>query len=304
MNHLRLPVALSIFAALVNMGLKAAAWQFTGSVGLLSDALESGVNLLAALTAYLSLLYAARPVDPTHTYGHEKIEFFSSGMEGVLIAVAAIGIFRTAILRLFEPIELQAIGAGVLISTIAALINLVVARVLLRAGRRHRSIGLEADGHHLMADVWTSAAVIAGLGLVWFTGVAAFDPVMAMLVAGSIAFTAYRLVRRSFNGLMDHALPEAEQTQLRSAIAAAIGEGTTFHALRTRQAGTRRFADCHLLVPGNWSVKKAHDLAERVERALQHALPGLDVTLHIEPIEADASYRDSALLGFEPKEPA
>jgi cation diffusion facilitator family transporter len=303
MNQLRYPIILSIIAALATLGLKAAAWLMTDSVGLLSDALESGINLLAAVTAYFSLLYAARPIDETHTYGHEKIEFFSSGLEGMLIAVAAVGIFFTAVLRFITPVPLESLGTGTIISAVAALINLAVARVLLRIGRRHDSIVLEADGHHLMTDVWTSVAVIAGLGLVRLTGKLWLDPTMAILMAFNILFTAYRLVRRSFNGLMDHALSAAEQLELRTTINSALEPGTTFHALRTRRAGMRRFADCHLLVPGAWSVQQAHDLAERLEQTVVAAMPGLELTLHIEPIDAAASYRDSALLGFEPKPP-
>lgn len=299
MKQLRGPILLSIAAALVTLALKSAAWWLTGSVGLLSDALESCVNLLAALTAYFSLRYAARPVDRTHTYGHEKIEFFSSGLEGVLIAVAALAILRTAILRFIEPVNLESLGAGAVVSGIAALINLAVAQVLLRVGRRHRSIVLEADGQHLMTDVWTSVAVLAGLGLVAFTGQSWLDPLVAILMGLNIVRTAYGLIARSFNGLMDHALSSVEQEQLRATIAAALIDGTAFHALRSRQAGMRRFADCHLLVPGRWSVQEAHDLAERIEAAVSAAMPGLELILHIEPIEAEASYTDSALLGFE-----
>jgi len=303
MTQLRYPILLSIFAALATLGLKGTAWFMTGSVGLLSDALETGVNLLAAVTAYFSLLYSARPVDETHTYGHEKIEFFSSGLEGMLIGMAALGIFGAGIMRLLEPVSLQSLPIGTLVSGFATIINLVVARVLLRVGRRHRSIVLEADGQHLMADVWTSAVVLAGLCLVSMTGLLWLDSVVAMLMGIYILYTGYRLVRRSFNGLMDHALSESEQVQLRTAIAGALAEGTTFHALRTRLAGTRRFGDCHLLVPGAWSVQQAHDLAERVEQRVHAEMPGLELVLHIEPIDAAASYRDSALLGFEPKPP-
>lgn len=300
MKHLRLPIYLSIAAALATLALKSVAWWLTGSIGLASDALESLVNLFAAIIAYVSLRYAARPADPTHTYGHEKIEFMSSGSEGILIAVAAVGILRTAVMRFIEPKDLEALGVGTLVAGVAALINLAVARLLLRVGRQHGSIVLEADGHHLMTDVWTSVAVLGGLGLFALTGLKWIDPVFAILMGLNILRTAFGLVRRSFDGLMDRALTDAEQTQLRSTIRGALESGTTFHALRTRRAGVRRFADCHLLVPGVWTVARAHELAERVEQAVSSAMPGLELTLHVEPIEAPVSYKDSAVLTFEP----
>src|SRR5579871_6359306 len=203
MTNLRYPILLSIAAALLTLGLKMAAWAMTGSVGLLSDALESGINLIAAVTAYFSLLYAARPVDETHTYGHEKIEFFSSGLEGMLIGIAAVGIFYEGVARLLNPVKLESLTWGIVLSAVGALINLAAARILLRVGRQHRSIILEADGQHLMADVWTSIAVLTGLALVRATGELRLDSIVAMLMGIYIMFTAYQLVRRSFNGLMD-----------------------------------------------------------------------------------------------------
>ncbi len=290
---------LSLAAAVVTLGLKLAAYLLTGSVGLLSDAAESVVNLLAAGTAYLSLLYAARPVDESHTYGHEKIEYFSSGLEGVLIGVASLTITWVAVRRLFAPEPLESLGPGLALAAAAAAVNGAVAVVLLRAGRRYGSIVLEADGKHLMTDVWTSVGVVAGLGLVRLTGVAALDPLVALAVAASILWTASGLVLRSFNGLMDHALPEAEQQKVRDAITGQLGPGMDFHALRTRQAGTRRFADFHLLVPGSMTVSEAHARTGRVEEAVRLALPGLEVTVHVEPIEAPEAHADSALLAVE-----
>jgi cation diffusion facilitator family transporter len=295
----RYPIYLSILAAVLTLGLKTAAYLLTGSVGLLSDALESGVNLVAALTALFSLWYASFPADPNHTYGHEKIEFFSSGLEGVLILVAAGGIAWYSVLRWLHPTELEALGVGLLVSLGASLINLAVGVVLLRMGRAHRSIVLEADGHHLLTDVWTSVAVLVGLSLVWLTGKPFFDPLVALLMSANIARTGFGLIRRSFNGLMDHSLPAAEQEELRRLIRAELPEGTDYHALRTRQAGTRRFADFHLLVPGKTSVQEAHDLAERIEQVVAGAMPGLELTIHIEPIEAPASWADSELLPVE-----
>ncbi len=295
----KFPILLSIAAALVTLGMKMTAYWLTDSVSLLSDALESLVNLTAALTALLCLLYAARPVDPSHTYGHEKIEYFSSGLEGILILVAAGAIAWYAGDRLLTPRPLQALGAGTVIALAASLLNLVVAQILLRVGRASESIVLEADGQHLMTDVWTSVAVVAGLAVVALTGWLILDPLIALGVAGNIVWTAWGLLRRSFNGLMDHALPAPEQALLRSAIHAQLEPGMAFHALRTRQAGAHRFADFHLLVPGNWSVHQAHDMAGKIEQALQAVLPGIEVTVHIEPIEEKASWEDSALLPLE-----
>jgi cation diffusion facilitator family transporter len=304
MNSLRFPLILSILAAVATLGLKTSAWLLTGSVGLLSDALESSINLLAAIAAYIALWYSTRPADREHTYGHEKIAFFSSGLEGGLIIVAALGITVTAIERLLHPVSLEAVGLGLLMTGIAALINLVVAQILLRTGRRHRSIILEADGHHLMTDVWTSAAVVVGIAVVVITNRHWLDPVIALLVAVNILWTGFRLVRRSFHGLMDVALPEEDLVRLRAAISGQLETGTTYHALRTRLGGSRMFADCHLLVPGRWSVKQGHDLGDRIEKAVREAFPGLELTLHIEPIEARASWEDSEILGIEQRQTA
>jgi len=297
--RLKRPIQLSILAALTTMALKVAAWRLTGSVGLLSDAAESLVNLTAAVVAFFSLLYAARPVDRDHTYGHEKIEFFSSGLEGSLVLVAAVAIAWSAIDRLLHGGAVQRLDLGLALSLGAALINLAVARVLLRAGRRYQSIVLEADGQHLMTDVWTSAAVLAGLELAWLTNKMWLDPLLALAMAVHILGTGWRLVRRSFDGLMDRALPDEEVARLRDAIHAHLGPGMAFHALRTRRAGSRRFADFHLLVPGEMSVTEAHALADRVEAALRTVLANLEVTIHLEPIEARSSWEDSALLAVE-----
>jgi cation diffusion facilitator family transporter len=300
----RFPILLSILAALVTLGMNSAAYWLTDSVSLLSVAVESPVNLLAALTALVCLWYSAQPVDTNHTYGHEKIEFFSSGLEGILIFVTAAGIAWVAIRRFFQlPEQLHQLELGTLISFAAALINLAVARVLIRVGRRTNSIILEADGQHLMTDVWTSLGVLVGLVLVQFTGWVILDPLLALVVAANIVWTAGDLIARSFNGLMDHALPESEQHAVRAAIDGLIQPGLHYHALRTRQAGARKFVDFHLLVPGTWTVKEAHDFTERVEEAVRNALPGAEVTVHIEPIEAESAWKDSELLELE-KQPA
>lgn len=300
-SGLRSYALLSVLAAVVTIGLKTAAYLLTGSVGLLSDALESGINLVAAGTAYFSLHYSSRPADSTHTYGHEKIEFFSSGLEGVLIVVAGAGTIWFATRRAIDPAPLTALGAGTAIALVASAINLGVGLTLLRVGRRHHSIVLEADGRHLLTDVWTSVAVVVGLAVVWATSVLELDPIIAILVGSNIVITGLRLIRRSFDGLMDHALTPAEQEQIRAVIRERTPTGTDFHALRTRQAGARKFADFHLLVPGGWTVGAGHDLAEAVESALNVELPTLEVTIHLEPIEDRASWDDHALRGIEPR---
>lgn len=298
-SHPRFPLVLSIAAALVTMAMKSLAYWLTGSVGLLSDALESLVNLVAAATALLCIWFASRPVDSSHTYGHEKAEYFSSGLEGMLILVAAGSIAWYAFLRLIQPQPLEELGPALAVSLAAALINFGVAQILLRAGRRTHSIVLEADGQHLMTDVWTSIGVVAGLGVVGFTGWLALDPIIALAVAANITWTSFGLIVRSFHGLMDHSLPKSEQDIIRTAIGKSLPPGVTFHAVRTRQAGVRRFVDFHLLVPGAWSVRKAHDLSGAVEQAVSQVLPGIEVTIHIEPIEEKASWEDSALLPIE-----
>jgi cation diffusion facilitator family transporter len=298
-KHLKIPILLSIAAAIFTLGLKSAAYVVTGSVGLLSDAAESLVNLLAALAAYLSLRYAARPVDRDHTYGHEKIEFFSSALEGVLILVAALTIAWFAIERLRTPQLPEQLGLGLGLSLVASVVNGVVATILLRAGRRHGSIVLEADGQHLMTDVYTSAGVLVGLGIVWATGVRVLDPLVALVVACNILWTAGQLLWRSFNGLMDHALPDDELAKVRAAIEGELGPNMAYHALRTRQAGAHRFVDFHLLVPGAMSVHDAHAVTGRVEAAVQSVLPRLEVTVHVEPIEDREAYEDSALVPLE-----
>ncbi len=296
---LRTPLLLSIGAALVTIALKSAAYLLTGSVGLLSDALESGINLVASVMAYLSVRYAARPADASHTYGHEKIEYFASGLEGGLILVAAGGIGWLAIQRLLHPVELETLSVGLVISVVAAAVNGAVGFLLVRTGKKYGSIVLEADGKHLLTDVWTSCGVLVALGLVALTGWQVLDPLVALLVAANILWTAVGLMSRSFDGLMDRALPAEEQERVRAAIEQHIGPDMDYHALRTRQAGTRRFLDFHLLVPGQTTVEEAHARGDRIEEAIRACLPGVEVTVHVEPIEARQSYEDSALLSLE-----
>jgi cation diffusion facilitator family transporter len=294
-SHLRWPIALSIVAALLTIAMKGTAYAVTGSVGLFSDALESLVNLAAALTAYVALWYAARPADPSHAYGHEKIEYFSSGLEGALIILAGLGTIAYAVRRLLHPEELSHLELGAVIGLAASAINLVVARVLLYHGRKHGSIVLEADGKHLMADVWTSVGVLVGLGFVILTGYAWVDSILAIVVGAHIIWIGGELVVRSFNGLMDHSLPADEQDQIREVVRAHLPAGAAFHMLRTRRAGTRRFAEFHLLVDGDLPVRAAHHVAHLVSGALVTAMPGLEVTIHIEPVDEEESWEGEEL---------
>jgi cation diffusion facilitator family transporter len=294
-RDLRRYALLSLLAALATMGLKAAAFWITGSVGLLSDALESGVNLLAALVALAALTVVGQPPDEEHAYGHEKAEYFSSGVEGGLILIAAIIIAEEAIRRLLVPHALARLNLGLGISVLASLVNLAVAQVLLRAGRRQRSIALEADARHLLSDVWTSAAVLLGVGLVAITGWQPLDPLVALGAAAMIAWMGVKLVRRSVAGLMDPALPESEVGQVREVLEGYRPAGIHYHALLTRQSGARAFVSFHVQVPGNWSVQRGHDLLEELEAEVRQALPHATVFTHIEPIEDPLSWGDQAL---------
>ncbi len=288
-----------MLAAVLTIGLKAVAYFVTTSMGLLSDALESTVNLLAAGTAYVALIYAARPADKTHAFGHEKIEYFSSGLEGVLIILAGLGTAGYAARRLIHLEPLDNLEIGAIIGCVAAAINLVVARLLIAHGRSHRSIVLEAHGKHLMADVWTSIGVLIALVLVMATGLVWIDPILAILIGLNICWTGGELVGRSFNGLMDHALTLEEQQQIRAVIDATLGGSGAYHLLRTRRAGTRRFAEFHLLVDGDASVRSAHHLAHRIESALTEAVPGLEVMIHIEPSDERDSWEREELKQLE-----
>jgi cation diffusion facilitator family transporter len=286
---------LSIAAAVLTMGLKAAAYGVTGSVGLLSDALESIVNLAAALMTLAMLHLAARPPDEEHAYGHDKAEYFASAVEGTLILLAAGAIGWASAGRLLSPRAIEDVGLGLLISSAAAAVNLGAAAVLLHAGRAHHSIALEADGHHLMTDVWTSAGVLAGVAAVKLTGWLVLDPLVAIAVAAQIAWAGLRIVRRSALGLLDTALPPAEQEALRRVLERHAAAPARFHAVRTRQASSRRFVSLHVLVPGDWSVLRGHELLERIEADIRAAIPNVTVDTHLEPIEDPASFEDQGL---------
>jgi cation diffusion facilitator family transporter len=286
---------LSVVAALVTIGLKAAAYLLTGSVGLLSDALESFVNLIAALVALLALSVAARPADDEHAYGHTKAEYFSSGFEGALIVIAAATIVVAAVGRLIAPRPIEAPGLGLTITGIASAINLVVALVLQRAGRRHESITLEADGQHLMADVWTSLGVIIGVGAAALTGWLWLDAMVAIAVAFNVLRSGVRLLRRSMLGLLDTSLPDETLATITSILESHGKSGVRYHALRTRQAGARRFISFHILVPGHWTVQQGHDLLEQIEERIREAVPRSVVDTHLEPIEDPVSWEDTRL---------
>ncbi|PIX96347.1 MAG: cation-efflux pump [Hydrogenophilales bacterium CG_4_9_14_3_um_filter_63_34] len=286
---------LSITAALSTILLKGTAWWLTGSVGLLSDALESLVNLAGALMALSMLSLAAQPADENHAHGHGKAEYFSSAFEGFLIIVAAIGIAYAAIGRLLDPRPLQDVGIGLAVSAVASIINLATARSLMKVGRKYRSITLEADAHHLLTDVWTSVGVILGVGLVGLGGWLWLDPVIALLVAANIVWTGWQLLQRSAAGLMDVSLPEAELQTIEQVLDEYRRQGLEFHALRTRQAGSRAFATLHVLVPGAWSVQLGHDWCERIEADIRRALPYAHVTTHLEPREDPVSLSDQEL---------
>ena len=283
---------LSIAAALATIVLKGLAWWLTGSVGLLSDALESFVNLAAAILALWLLKVAARPPDDEHSFGHDKAEYFASGIEGTLILAAAAGIALTAVPRLLHPEPLQQVGWGLAVSAVAALVNLVVGQILIRAGKAHHSITLEADGHHLMTDVWTSAGVITAVALVAVTDWLLLDPLIAIAVAAHICLTGVRLMRRSVSGLMDSALPVEERDRVKAILDRHCAAGVDYHALRTRQAGHRRFVYFHLLVPGAWSVEKGHNVMEGIEGEIRASLPYATVIAHLEPVEDPSSYQD------------
>lgn len=283
---------LSIATALATIFLKTAAWYLTDSVGLLSDALESGVNLAGAMMALSMLRLAAMPPDERHAHGHGKAEYFSSAFEGFLIFIAAISIGIAAVERLFDPQPLEQLGLGLLISVFATILNLATARILLREGRRHGSIALEADGHHLMTDVWTSVGVVAGVAAAGLTNWLWLDPLLALGVAGHILFTAWDLLRRSLSGLMDEAISEESQQAIATILDLHRSRGVNFHALRTRQAGSRVFVTLHLLVPGAWTVQRGHELAEKIEAEIREAVPRASVLTHLEPLEDPASLAD------------
>ncbi len=284
---------LSIAAAIATITLKGGAYWLTGSVGLLSDALESFVNLAAALMALWMLIISERPPDDEHAFGHTKAEYFSSGVEGALIIVAAAMIGWSAVNRLLNPQPLENVGIGLAVALVASAINFGVAQVLLRAGKRYHSILLEADAKHLMTDVWTSVGVVVGVALVALTGWLPLDSLVAIAVAVNIVWSGLHLVGRSASGLLDTAIPAEDREKITRVLDSHGGQEIEFHSLRTRQAGPRRFISMHVLVPGNWTVQHGHDVLETIEREIR---AGFDtpttVFTHLEPLEDPVSMDD------------
>jgi cation diffusion facilitator family transporter len=299
---------LSIAAALSTIALKSYAYWLTDSIGLLSDAMESVINLVAAVIMLTALHISARPPDDGHPYGHEKIEYFSSGAEGIMILFAAICIAMTAWERLYNPQPLQQLDVGIAISVLASLINLVVAKVLISAGKRNRSITLESDGKHLMTDVWTTVGILIGIAVIFvansfeesvnvakqlgLNGWEILDPIIAIFVAINIVWVGLQLIRRTISGLMDAALAENEQAAIVEILEQFVASNSIdYHALRTRCAGARRFMSVHILVPGNWTVQKGHDVVESIEQRITTLFDNIDIDIHLEPIEDFASFR-------------
>lgn len=283
---------LSIAAAVVTIGMKTTAWMMTGSVGLLSDAAESVVNLVAGVVALIALKVAAAPASERYTYGRTKAEYFSAAIEGMMIFVAAAVILVSAVERFLNPRPLDNVGIGLVISIVASVVNGAVAIVLLRAGRRYRSLTLTADGHHLMTDVVTSVGVVVGVGLVWLTDWTRLDPIVAFAVGVNIIVTGIRLLLESMRGLLDVTLPEEENARLTEILRSHTTEETRFHGLQTRVSGRERYATVHVLVPDDWTVLAGHDFIEGIEREMREAVPGLVVLSHLEPISDPASYED------------
>jgi cation diffusion facilitator family transporter len=278
---------LSIFAAVTTIGLKTAAYYFTGSVGLLSDAMESLINLAAAIIALWMLKIAATPADEEHAFGHDKAEYFSSGIEGTLIFLAALSIGYAAVQRLFAPQPLEQLGIGLIVSAAATVVNLVVGQILVRAGKTHHSLVLEADGHHLMTDVWTSVGVIIGVGLVQLTGWLRLDPVVAILVAVNITWTGYSLIKRSVLGLMDTAVAPEIQGVAKEILEKHVArQGITYQNFRSRQSGVKKFFYVDIQFPNDWTIEKVHGLADAMEVEIHEKIPNSTVFTHLEPLEA------------------
>jgi cation diffusion facilitator family transporter len=285
----------SIAAAILTIALKTAAYLITGSVGMLSDAIESVVNLIGGIMALAMLTVAARPADEDHAYGHSKAEYFSSGVEGGLILVAAISIAIAAAQRLITPKPLEKIGPGLAVSVTASLVNLGVALLLLRVSRKYNSITLEANAKHLLTDVWTSMGVLAGVGVVALTDWERLDPVVALVVAAGIVWTGVGIAQRSISGLMDTMLSAGDLAVVRNILQTHMTNGVQFHALRSRQAGARKFVSVHVLVPGDWTVQRGHELLERIEGDIRRALPDAVAFTHLESLDDPASWDDETL---------
>ncbi|WP_031482402.1 cation diffusion facilitator family transporter [Maridesulfovibrio frigidus] len=282
----------SIAASIITLILKFWAWHITDSVGLLSDAMETVVNLVAGILALGALTMALKPADPNHTYGHGKAEYFSSGAEGMLILIAAVGIIYASIDRFISPSVPTNLGFGLIIAILSSVVNFVTAKIMLKGAKKHDSITLEADAKHLLTDVWTSIGLVLGLGVMLFTppSWAILDPIIAVIMAGNIIFTGFYLIKKSYSGLMDNALPQSELNIIDKAIRDSAGQETIYHGLRTRKAGSQRFIDFHLLLPGEVTINKSHTLCNKIESCIKDELNNCRVTIHVEPEEDKASY--------------
>lgn len=287
---------LSVGAAIVTIGIKFAAYFVTGSVGLLSDALEGIVNLIAAIIVLITLKIVEQPPDEIHQYGHDKAEYFSSGIEGTLIIIASLSILFTSVQRLLNPQPLEQVGLGLMLAILASGINLGVGKLLIRTGKKHDSIALEADGQHLMSDVWTSVGVVIGISIAFLTGLEWLDPVIAILVGLKIGWAGIQIFRRSSGGLMDTAISTKEKAAVEAVLQAHCQNGIEWHALRTRQAGVRRFISVHILVPGNWTIQEGHDLAEQIETDIRSQFNQCSIFTHVEPIEDPRAFIDQSLV--------
>lgn len=290
---------LSIGAALLTICIKFSAFLVTGSVGLLSDALEGIVNLIAAIVVFVTLKIVEQPPDEIHPYGHDKAEYFSSGIEGTLIVIASLTILMTSVQRLLNPQPLEQVGLGLALALVASGINFFVGQLLIRTGKKHESITLEADGKHLMSDVWTSVGVVIGIAIAGFTGLEWLDPIVAIIVGLKIGWEGILIFRRSSQGLMDSAIMPDELKTVETLLTQNCVAGTEWHALRTRQSGALRFISVHILVPGEWTVEQGHDLAEQIEADIRKHINHCSVFTHIEPIEDPRAFIDQTLIRLD-----
>jgi cation diffusion facilitator family transporter len=294
-------IYLAIAAAVATIALKLFAYFLTGSVGLFSDALESGVNLIAAIVALFMITLAEKPADEEHAYGHYKAEYFSSAIEGGLIVLAAFSIIWSAIPRIIHPQPLENVGIGLLVSLGASVINLAVGLILIKNGKKNHSITLEADGKHLMTDVYTSVGVLIGIGIVKISGWIVLDGVVAIGVALNIVWTGYQLMRRSALGLLDSAIPEEERLKITKALDVYKEQHLEYHSLMTRQAGQRKFISLHILLPGKLTIQEGHDMVEKIEKNIRDLFEGpVTVFTHLEPVEDPLSMQDIGIDRHDP----
>ncbi|MFC1959700.1 cation diffusion facilitator family transporter [Chloroflexota bacterium] len=293
---------LSVGTALLTIGIKFTAYLVTGSVGLLSDALEGIVNLVAAIVVLVTLKIVEQPPDEMHQYGHDKAEYFSSGIEGTLIIIAALTILLTSTQRLLHPQPLEQVSLGLILALIASGINLFVGQLLIRTGQKHDSITLEADGKHLMSDVWTSVGVVIGVAIAGLTGFASLDPIIAIVVGVKIGWEGVLIFKRSSQGLMDTAITPQEKSIVENILNNYCHNGIEWHALRTRQSGSRRFIDVHILVPSNWTIQQGHDLAEHIETDIRSQINYCSVFTHVEPIDDPRAQGDQYLVDELPEQ--